>query len=182
MPLSVYDVHNTLRKGKDYVLTSDYDVLWAGGNHSSALNRYNNYVETVNIPGTAIQTNESRTANSLVAKIASELTYEDLEISWRIPSDFEIFYTIEKWMSDVKAVDTNGYVTTGYFDDYCKKYKCQIQRGTTPASGQRKNAIVEINGLYPVNRQAITFSTEGNEYVKFTVTFACYRISVDSSF
>jgi hypothetical protein len=180
MPLRVDQVQSNLQKGKDYVLTSDYDVLWVGGNHSSILNRYNDYVETVNIPGTAIQTNESRTANSLVAKIGSELTYEDLEISWRIPSDFEIFYTIEKWMSDVKAVDTNGYVTTGYFDDYCKKYKCQIKRGSTSSTGT-KRTIVEINGLYPINRQAISFSTEGNEYVKFTVTFACYRISVDSS-
>lgn len=181
MPLSVYDVYNTLRKGKDYVLTSDYDIKWFGGKHSSGLNRYNNYVETVNIPGTSIQTNDSRTANSLPAKIASEIVYEDLEVSWRIPSDFEIFYTIESWMSDAKSIDSNGYVTTGYFDDYCKKYKCQIQRGTTPVSGQKKTTIVEINGLYPTNRQAISFSTEGNEYVKFTVTFACYQISMNPS-
>ncbi len=177
--IKVEEVLDDLKKGQGYVLTSDYDIEWLSGNFSKTLNDYNSYVETVSVPGKTIQTSDSRTANSLLAKIATDVAFEDLEITWRIPADFKIFYVIDDWMNE--AIDiSNGRIITGYFDDYCKNYKCKIKKGLQ-AKGQSSitSAIATIDGLYPINRQAIAFSTEGNDYVKFTVTFACYNILVE---
>ena len=189
MPLDIYTVHNRLKQGKDYLINSDYDVIFSGGNNfSDKLNEYADYIETVSIPSTTIATSDMRTANSLVSKMASDITYEDLEITWRIPQDFSIFYTIGNWMNEIKGVDSTGFITTGYWDDYCGKYKCQITTGSrvskdSEGKTQRSkgNILAQINGLYHINRQAVAFSTEGGEYVKFTVSFACYHIVTDAT-
>ena len=54
----VSEIQEQLRSGRDYILTSDYDLMWIGKN-ASPLNAYNDYIETVNLPGRSISTNES---------------------------------------------------------------------------------------------------------------------------
>ena len=80
----VSEIQEQLRSGRDYILTSDYDLMWIGKN-ASPLNAYNDYIETVNLPGRSISTNESTIANMISAKVASSVSYEDFEVSWRVP-------------------------------------------------------------------------------------------------
>lgn len=165
----ISEIQAQLRNGRDYVLTSDYDLMWRGKN-ASPLNEYNDYIETVNLPGRSISTDDSRISNTIVAKIASDISYEDFEVSWRVPKDFKIMYAVESWMNEVLSVDKNGVYTVGYFDDYCKGNWCDIKLASDGA------VISEIWGLYPTNRQAIAFSNEGGEYIKLSVTFFCHVI------
>jgi hypothetical protein len=144
------------------------------------MNAFNGYIESVNIPGRSINVNESRTANSIPAKIAGEVAVEDLEVTWRATEDFSVYSAIRNWMNAVKRVTPTGSVVTGY----CQNQACKI--GILPASAfttsenQTSNptmtTIVTIDGLYPINLQAIQFQAEGGEYVKIVATFSCYKI------
>lgn len=156
------------------VLNSDYDIIWSG-TLASTLNAYNESMETVNIPGTAISTNESRTASSLVAKIASELTFEDLEITWRMPQDFGLLKEIRTWMNAVKPIIKNGNsisVKTGDYNEYCVAQSCTIRTVRNPVT------ICTIDGLFPTNAQSIQFSAEGGDVVKLTATFSVRRVEM----
>lgn len=188
MPLDIFTVHNKLKQGRDYLINSDYDVIFSGGGYSDAVNEFSDYIETVSIPAATISTTDSRTANSLVAKMAGDITYEDLEITWRVTKDFKILNIITNWMNESKSVDSTGFISTGYWDDYCAKYKCQITTGGTTSKDSngnttrnKGNILAQINGLYPISRQAVSFSTEGGEYVKFTASFSCYHVVTDSN-
>lgn len=184
MAKKVSEILSLLRSASEYVLTSEYDVLWSG-THASPLNDFNDYIETVSVPGRTIQTSESVTANSIPAKVASSITFEDLEITWRVKPDFGIYYKIEDWMNAVKQVDSNGYVRTGFFDDYCKANKCRIATFDPPTGGggrgsggaRTASAVCEIQGLYPTTMQSIQFSSEGGDYVKVSVTFTCFLVT-----
>lgn len=179
MPDPVNSVLSKLKSGKDYILTSSYDVLWTG-NLAGRLNQpFNGYIEAVNIPGRTIATSEVKLGNTIAAKHASELTFEDLEITWRVSEDFAIYDAIVDWMNAVKSVDVDGGTTTGYFRDYCLSQKCEISI-IPSSSGQgstQKKPVVVIDGIYPVGLQTISFTSEGGDYVKLTVTFSCYRIT-----
>lgn len=157
---------------RQYVSNSDYDVLWTG-TLAGKLQQYNDYIETVNIPGQAISTNESRTANSFVAKTAGDMTFEDLEISWRVTSEFGVYYALMSWMKSAKILvdPISKYTICGYYDEYCTSQRCDIITNI-PTPG----AVVVIDGLYPTNVQSMPFSTEGGEYVKLTATFSCNYI------
>jgi len=179
MPKPVSEVFANLQKGAEYVLNSDYDILW-GGPDGTPLNEYNDYVEALNIPARSITTSDSRTANSATAKIATEMVFEDLEVTWRVKPDFKLRAAIEKWMSKAKSVDSLGVVKTGYFDDYCLKNNCRIYAGNVLSGGSsglgRFTPKVTVIGTYPTAIQAIAFSTEGGEYIKLTATFHCHLI------
>lgn len=170
----VSEIQAQLRNGRDYVLNSDYDLIWSGPN-ASDLNQYNDYIESVNIPGRSISTDDSRIANTVTAKIASDIGYEDFEVTWRVPKDFKIMYSIEEWMNDVMSIDTNGVMTIGYFDTYCKRNQCDIRLSSEATT------LSSIKGLYPTNRQAIAFSNEGGEYIKLAVTFYCHIIKTKAA-
>jgi hypothetical protein len=157
-----------------YILNSDYSVVWSGS-LAVGLNEYNKYLEGIAVPSRSISTNESRTANSLAAKIATETTIEDMEVTWRLTGNMGVYKAIENWMSAAKSVSADGSITTGYFDDYCVNQQCQIGISRNPGSSTEK-IITTIKGLYPTNLQAIQFSADGGEYLKVIVTFACYRI------
>jgi hypothetical protein len=169
----VSEIQEQLRSGRDYILTSDYDLMWIGKN-ASPLNAYNDYIETVNLPGRSISTDENKIANMISAKVASSVSYEDFEVSWRVPKDFKIIYAVETWMNDVMGVDDNGVIRIGYFDDYCTANSCDIKLSS------EETVISQILGLYPINRQAIAFSNEGGEYIKFSATFSCYKIRTEA--
>lgn len=162
-----------------YVLNSDYSVVW-GGILAEPLNNYNKFLEGISVPSKTISTNESRIANTIPAKIAAETTIEDMEVTWRLSGDLGAYRAIEKWMNAAKSVDVYGVVTTGYFDDYCKNQFCQvgISRTVGGTTGIEKT-ITTIKGLYPTNLQAIQFAAEGGEYLKVVATFACYRIETE---
>ena len=163
----ISEIKAQLESGRDYVINSDYDVLWTG-KYADSLQPYNDYIEAVNIPGQGLATSESRTANSLMAKMVSDMTFEDLEITWRVTTEFEVYYALVKWMKAAKTVDTDTkIVATYYWDDYCKSNRCDIITNT-PTRG----TVCVIDGLYPTNIQSIPFSTEGGEYIKLTATFA----------
>lgn len=185
MALPLQTVFTKLQTASQYVLNSDYDLLWYG-DYAGLLNPYNEYVENLNIPGKTINTNESRTSNSIAAKIAGEVTFEDFEVTWRVTGDFGVYKAINNWMKAVKQLDQGGTVVTGYFSDYCEYQKCKIgllppnQFGTSTDGNSSTNAqmqtIVTIDGLYPTALQAIQFSAEGGEYIKVVATFACYKV------
>lgn len=170
MPIkSVKDILTTLVNASSYTLNSDYEVVWAGPD-AGTLNAYNDVLESMNIPAKTINTNDSRTANSLSAKIASDVTFEDFEVSWRMPRDFGVFYSVKNWMNKAKGVgiDTGVgnlvTVKTGFYDEYCSANSCQIKTA--------KGLVCRINGLYPINSQPVQFSSEGGEVLKYSVTFA----------
>jgi hypothetical protein len=179
MPKSVGDIFGLLKSAGEYVLNSDYDIKF-GGPDGSPLNAYQDYVEALSIPSRTLSTSDSRTANSASAKIASDITFEDLEVTWRVKPDFKIYKDVEKWMNKAKKVSSQGVITTGYFDDYCKKNNCRIYAGNVLSGGSSGLGalfpIVTIIGIYPTTMQTIPFSTEGGEYIKFTATFHCYVI------
>ena len=83
-------------------------------------------------------------------------------------------------MSKAKSVDSQGVIKTGYFDEYCGRNNCRIYAGNVLNGGSsgfgRFTPKVTIIGIYPTGMQAISFSTEGGEYIKFTVTFHCHII------
>lgn len=158
---------------KDYVLNSDFNVTWTGL-HVGDLNEYNDYIETVNIPERTIQTSDSRIANSLTAKLGTDITVGDMEMSWRLTGDFGVLYSIEAWMKAVKAIGVLGsgeaFYTSGYFQEYCIANSCRI-------SNRAGQELVTIQGLYPTSLQSISFSSEGGEYLKATATFSCYLLN-----
>lgn len=175
--MAIIPVQNILAKlttaQKDYVLSSDFNVTWSGS-HAGGLNEYNDYIETISIPERTIQTSDSRTANSLVAKLGTDITVGDMEMSWRLTGDFGVLYSIEAWMKAVKAIGVLGsgevFYTSGYFQDYCISNSCRIAN----RDGQE---LVTVQGLYPTSLQNISFSSEGGEYLKATATFTCYALN-----
>ena len=109
-------IMTNLKKAGNYILNSDYTIVWQGS-HASPLNTWNEYIESITIPGKTITTNESRIANSVVAKIAGDISYEDMEITWRLSSDMKLYSAISDWMSAAKNVNAElGVVTTGYYE------------------------------------------------------------------
>lgn len=184
---SISEIQSDIAKGTDYVLNSEYDIIWYGSGMADTLNPYNHYIENINIPGKSIAVSESRTANSLVSKMAGEITFEDLEITWRLNKNFEVIAKLESWMSKVKKVDPDDFtVTTGFWDDYCKKNSCEIMvTEASSAGGDVGNfstkVVCEIRGLYPTSIQSIQFSSEGGDYIKVTATFACYKVITGES-
>lgn len=180
MPKPLSQILSSVKKGTDLVLNSDYDVVWTGV-YPAGLNQYNEYMESIAIPGKTIQTNDVKTANSIVQKIANDITFEDMEVVWRLPKTMMVYKIIDFWMSKVKQIDTNtGFVTTGYFDDYCLANSCEISvtTGSNNQGGFENTKIVRIRGLYPTSVQSIQFSGEGGEYLKLNTTFACYTVQV----
>lgn len=179
MPDPVNSVLTKLKAGKDYVLTSSYDILWRGNLASNLNNPFNAYIEAVSIPGRTIATSEVRLGNTIPAKHASEISFEDLEITWRVTEDFKIYDALVDWMNAVKSVDADGGTTTGYFNDYCLKQECEISiiPSGSGQGGTKKQPVVVIKGLYPTAIQTISFTSEGGDYVKLTATFSCYRIT-----
>jgi len=167
------DMLSAIRAAKDFINNSDFSVMW-DGTHASTMNQYNDYIESITIPGRTIQTSESKTANSLVAKIASDISVEDMEITWRVPFDFGIVYALENWMKAVKnpgrSPSGEVYTTTGYFNDYCLANNCTI-------SDSQGSQYTKIQGLYPISLQTIQFSNEGGEYIKVSTIFACYSLN-----
>lgn len=157
----------------DYVMNSDFDVLWTGL-HVGDLNNYNEYIETINIPERSIQTSDSKVANSVNAKLGTDITVGDMEMSWRLTGDFGVLYSIEAWMKAVKAIGVLGsgeaFYTSGYFQEYCIVNSCRI-------SNRAGQELVTIQGLYPTSLQSISFSSEGGEYLKATATFSCYLLN-----
>jgi len=184
---TIEEMQADIAKGTDYVLNSEYDVIWYGSGMADELNAYNQYIESVNIPGKTIAVTESRTANSLAAKIAGEISFEDLEVTWRVNKNFQVMAALEAWMSKVKTVDKDNYtVTTGFWDDYCLKNSCEILTTEASASGGESGnfatkVVCEIRGIYPVSVQSIQFSSEGGDYIKVTATFACYKVITGQS-
>lgn len=170
MAKSVQDIMTTLRTAGDYFLNSEYSVLW-GGRLASNLNKWNDYIESVTIPGKTIQTNDSRTANSIIKKIATDVTFEDMEVTWRLNQEASPYLAIEEWQSAAKNYNTSGVMVTGYWDDYCLSNNCLIKVGPSNVP------FVQIFGLYPTNMQTIQLSSEGGEYVKFSCTFACFALN-----
>lgn len=167
-------IMTNLKKAGNYILNSDYTIVWQGS-HASPLNTWNEYIESITIPGKTITTNESRIANSVVAKIAGDISYEDMEITWRLSSDMKLYSAISDWMSAAKNVNAElGLVTTGYWDDYCKANQVSV------GVGQKGNKFL-VTGLYPTSLQSIQFSAEGGETVKVTATFSCYIIEHKAS-
>ena len=112
MPKPLSQILSSVKNGTDLVLNSDYDVVWTGV-YPAGLNQYNEYMESIAIPGKTIQTNDVKTANSIVQKIANDITFEDMEVVWRLPKTMMVYKIIDFWMSKVKQIDTNtGFVTT----------------------------------------------------------------------
>lgn len=179
MPDPVNSVLTKLKTGRDYILNSSYDILWTGYNASRLNAPFNGYIEAVNIPGRTISTSEVRLGNTIAAKHANELSFEDLEITWRVSEDFGIYNAIAYWMDAVKEVLPDGSMRTGYFDDYCLDNRCEISiiPSGSGQGGKQKQPVVVIEGLYPTAIQSIAFSSEGGEYIKLTATFSCYRIT-----
>jgi hypothetical protein len=170
----VVDVFSSLQRATEYVLNSDYVVVWKGVN-ANALTPYNQYIESVAIPGKTIQTGDSVTANSLKAKVGQDVGFDDLEMTWRLTTDFGLMYAIDDWMDSVKTISEEGYIKTGFYDEYCKRNSCQI--GTQADINGSPFIVCEIKGLYPITKQAIQFSAEGGEYIKLSVTFSCFNVS-----
>lgn len=166
-------IMTNLKKAGNYILNSDYIVVWQGNPHASPLNTWNEYIESITIPGKTITTNESRIANSVVAKIAGDIAYEDMEITWRLSSDMKLYSAISDWMGAAKQVDAqSGLIITGYWDDYCKANQVKVQVGLSEFL---------VTGLYPTSLQSIQFSAEGGETVKVTATFSCYIVEHKAS-
>lgn len=167
MAKSVTDIVTTLRKAGSYFLSSEYSLLWSGKNASS-LNDWNEYIEAITIPGKTIQTSDSRTANSIIRKIATDITFEDMEITWRLDEKLSPYRIIEDWQSQAKNYNLAGTMITGYWDDYCLSNNCLIKLGSKDIPS------IIVRGLYPTNLQSIQMSAEGGEYVKFSCTFSCF--------
>ena len=179
MPKNISEIFAKLKNGTDYILNSDYDALWIGPN-ASPLNDYNEYIESINVPGRNIQTNDVKTANSLNQKIANDMTYEDMEVVWRLPKQLSVLKLITGWMDTVKRADANGFITTGYFEEYCIPNSCQISitTGSGNVGGFENTKICQITGLYPTAYQSIQFSADGGEHIKLNTTFACYQVLI----
>ena len=163
------DIMTRLRQAGDYFLNSDYGLLWSG-RYAGRLNNWNSYVENITVPGKTIQTNDSRTANSLVAKIAGDITFEDMEITWRLEDNLDLYFALNEWVAAAKGIDDFGVITTGYWDDYCRYNNLLVSGGAS------SKPMFLIDGLYPTSIQSIQFSAEGGEYVKLTTTFSCYHV------
>ena len=165
----IIDVMSTLRQAGKYFLNSDYDLIWKG-TYASALNEWNDSVESITIPGKTIQTSETRTANSVTAKLATDVTFEDMDITWRLDDDLGAYRALDTWMAAAKSIDNKGTITTGYWDDYCYRQQLLVSGGVS------KKSMFLIDGLYPTALQSIQFSAEGGEYMKLTCTFTCYLV------
>jgi hypothetical protein len=176
----VKTVLTKLLSGSDFVLNSQYYLKWTGNNCNS-LNTYNDYVESINVPGRTIATSDSRTGNSIVSKIASDITVEDVEIVWRMPqiSDTSqgnsLYALLENWMAAAKEVSDDGSIFTGFFDDYCRANSLDI--GYLKNPNNKPEVMAYVRGIYPTGLQNIQFSSEGGDYIKITATFYCDRLN-----